>query len=537
MYNILLTIQCVNIIALFIECIVVFRSRKTLLHSYLFLSCAALLVNNSGYLLELEARTEEAYTTALRLSYAGRIWIALFLLFFTAELCGKKLPAAAKYVLIALHAGIYISVLTIDRNDLFYTDYHFTMSGDFPQFTHGNGLLHKLFTITQLAYIITGLAMLFVSLYNERSRAARKRVLMVISAIVAQSAFYVVQVSGLFLEVTQFYDITMLGYSIGTVFMLVAIFRCDLLGTGEIAREFMIDRLSEGIIAVDENGIVQYFNEPAKELFPELKLLSGNVPHEVTGAAQNSDNITLNEHIYKVEQNPLMRGGESFGTLYALVDETEHIRYMQELEKQKKLADSANQAKSAFLANMSHDIRTPINAVLGMNEMILRECGDSDIIGYSEKIRSAGNTLLGLINDILDFSKIEAGKLDIIPVDYDLTSVLNDLVNMIQPRAEAKGLALETKLDGSIPKMLHGDEIRIKQIVTNILTNAVKYTEKGSVTFSLTYENNGEGSILLKVSVSDTGIGIKPEDIRSFSRRSTVSKKNATAASREPVSE
>ena len=513
MYTILLTIQCINILALFIECVAVFRSRKTELHSYLFLSCAALLINNLGYLLELEARTVEAYTTALRLSYAGRIWIALFLFLFTAELCGRKLPAAAKYAFIALHAGIYVSVLTLDRNDLFYTNYEFTSNGQFPQFTHGNGILHKVFTIMQLAYIIAGVTMLFVSLYNEKSKAAKKRVLMVIFAVIAESAFYVVQISDIFAEITQFYDITMIGYSIGTIFMFVAIFRCDLLGTSEIAREFMIDRLSEGIVAVDNDGIVRYFNEPAKRLYPELKMLSEKIPPEVINAVRDSENITLDEHIYKVEQNPLMRGGESFGTLYALVDETEHIRYMQELEKQKSRADSANQAKSAFLANMSHDIRTPINAVLGMNEMILRECDDSDILGYSEKIRSSGNTLLGLINDILDFSKIEAGKLDIIPVDYDLTSVLNDLVSMIQLRAEAKGLTLETRFDGNIPKLLHGDEIRIKQIVTNILTNAVKYTEKGSVTFALTYEKLSEESILLKVSVSDTGIGIKQEDI------------------------
>ncbi len=176
-------------------------------------------------------------------------------------------------------------------------------------------------------------------------------------------------------------------------------------------------------------------------------------------------------------------------------------------------AQRANEAKSTFLANMSHDIRTPINAVLGMNEMILRETGSEQILKYASNIRSAGNTLLGLINDILDLSKIEAGKLDIIPVDYDLTSLLNDLVNMIQPRAAAKGLTFETEIDSDIPKLLHGDEIRIKEIITNILTNAVKYTEKGSVKFSVGFENTGEDTISLKISISDTGIGINENDI------------------------
>ncbi len=177
---------------------------------------------------------------------------------------------------------------------------------------------------------------------------------------------------------------------------------------------------------------------------------------------------------------------------------------------------AASEAKSSFLSNMSHEIRTPINAVLGMNEMILRECDDNNILAYSESIRTAGNTLLGLINDILDFSKIEAGKMEIIPVDYDLSSVINDLVNMIKTRAEDKGLVLVLDMDRKLPKFLHGDEVRIKQIITNILTNAVKYTEKGTITFGIGFEKirDDTDSIILDVYVKDTGIGIKKEDMK-----------------------
>ena len=193
-----------------------------------------------------------------------------------------------------------------------------------------------------------------------------------------------------------------------------------------------------------------------------------------------------------------------------------------EKEERDKLVDlseraiAASEAKSSFLSNMSHEIRTPINAVLGMNEMILRECDDRNIIAYSESIRTAGSTLLGLVNDILDFSKIEAGKMEIIPVDYDLSSVINDLVNMIQTKADSKGLELVLEISRTVPKMLHGDEVRIKQVITNILTNAVKYTERGSVTFCIGYEKipDDENSIMLNVSVKDTGIGIKKEDMR-----------------------
>ena len=174
----------------------------------------------------------------------------------------------------------------------------------------------------------------------------------------------------------------------------------------------------------------------------------------------------------------------------------------------------ASKTKSEFLSNMSHEIRTPINAVIGMNEMILRESRDTSILEYAENVRIASNNLLGIVNDILDFSKIEAGKMEIIPVEYELSSMMNDLVNMIQKRAEKKGLQLVVNVDKNLPTILLGDEIRIKQVVTNILTNAVKYTEEGSVTLFVESTKRTPDTITLKFSVRDTGIGIKPEDIK-----------------------
>lgn len=178
-------------------------------------------------------------------------------------------------------------------------------------------------------------------------------------------------------------------------------------------------------------------------------------------------------------------------------------------------AEKANAAKSNFLSMMSHDIRTPMNAITGFNEMISRESRDPNILRYSEAIRMADNTLLGLINDILDFSKLEAGKLDIIPAEYDLVSILNDLVNMIQIRTDEKNLSLQINIDSEIPRILYGDELRIKQCVLNLLSNAVKYTHEGTVTFTVEFEKceDAPNQIFLKVRVQDTGCGIKPEDI------------------------
>ena len=183
------------------------------------------------------------------------------------------------------------------------------------------------------------------------------------------------------------------------------------------------------------------------------------------------------------------------------------------LQLEKAAADTANKAKSDFLADMSHEIRTPINAVLGMNEMILRESKDDQILEYSHNIKSAGNTLLSIINNILDFSKIEDGKMTLVPVEFDVAELITNLVNTISVRARAKGLEFNVEIDESIPSRLYGDDVRISQIVMNLLTNAVKYTESGSVTLRVKNNGTADGNVKLRFEVADTGIGIKDEDL------------------------
>lgn len=191
----------------------------------------------------------------------------------------------------------------------------------------------------------------------------------------------------------------------------------------------------------------------------------------------------------------------------------------QKLEEDLRVAKRASENKSAFLNNVSHEIRTPINAVLGMDEMILRESNEEHILEYAKDIKNSGKTLLSLVNDILDSSKLEAGKMEILPVEYDVSSLVNDIVNMIAFRAKDKHLEFNVHVDGKIPHLLYGDEIRIKQVMVNILTNAVKYTEKGSVDFWLGYKKEDEEHITLTCKVQDTGIGIKEEDMEKlFSR-------------------
>ena len=183
-----------------------------------------------------------------------------------------------------------------------------------------------------------------------------------------------------------------------------------------------------------------------------------------------------------------------------------------QLERAVKEAEAANQAKRDFLANMSHEIRTPLNVVLGMNEMIRRESRETSVQKYAHKIEASGNILLSLINDVLDFSKIEAGNMQLVPVQYQISSVISDIVLLVTERMRGKDLKLDLKIDEMLPCVLYCDEVRMKQIMLNVLNNAVKYTEKGTITFTVSGKKKEEG-FFLYVSVKDTGIGIRREDM------------------------
>ena len=171
-----------------------------------------------------------------------------------------------------------------------------------------------------------------------------------------------------------------------------------------------------------------------------------------------------------------------------------------------------SKVKDDFLANMSHEIRTPLNGILGLDEMILRGTRETATRKHALEIKSAGDTLLSIINDILDLSKIESGNFKILPDDYDLASVLNDVINMTRPRAVKKGLGYNFKVDPEIPSSLHGDEVRIRQVLLNLVNNAIKYTKKGHVDVEITFRRKSESEIDLIACVADTGIGIREED-------------------------
>mgnify|MGYP001109279125 CR=1 FL=1 len=232
-----------------------------------------------------------------------------------------------------------------------------------------------------------------------------------------------------------------------------------------------------------------------------------------------------------VGQERLLSHMDTFGTIMitscfvGIMNRLQTMTYDREkrrAERQKEELEQMARSKDNFFANMSHEIRTPINTIIGLNEMTLREDISEEIAENAINIQNASKMLLTTINDILDLSKLESGKMEIMPTQYEFSGMLSDLVNLIWIRAHQKELEFKVDIDPNIPSMLYGDEVRIKQVITNMLTNAVKYTDAGSITLSAQAERLSPVTILLRISVKDTGKGIRKESLddlfRSFKR-------------------
>ncbi|MBO4678414.1 MAG: response regulator [Lachnospiraceae bacterium] len=292
-----------------------------------------------------------------------------------------------------------------------------------------------------------------------------------------------------------------------------------------------IDDIKEGLILFDINDSCIYANsfakkrfdidestynfscEPISSVIKEILITgegAGEVPY-IKNAVR--DGVAKTEH-YRIKFNKLTdKNNRVLGSYFLIRDVTEEIYYLAAINEAKINADNANRAKSAFLANMSHEIRTPLNSILGLNEMILRVEKDEEIRGYAEEVKQSGAVLLSLINDILDFSKIEANKMELVRVEYNPHKLLRDIKQFFEQMAADKDLFIHINCDPAIPSVLYGDEKRIRQVLSNLVSNAIKYTKEGGVTVNVNCNFLSHKTVELLAEISDTGIGISESDL------------------------
>lgn len=513
MYQILLTYQILMVISCALFIVLMIRQREGELSKLML--CIAFLsgVQNFGYLQEMVSTSQEEVMMAVKTEYLGGAFIGTFLLLFTSRYCGHRVKRWLQTFLFLLDATVLVCCWMYDKIPFYYTSVEFTDSGIFPHVILHRGFLYYIFTAVILGQILISLHFIGKALCATSDRIRKTNLIMLWFGTFMPLVGILINWSGKM----EGFDAVPGCVAFGIAAFGVVIIIYHVFDLTAMAHENIIKTMDEAVLIVDAYGCFIEANDKAMEMFPGIEQLRQGVRIPTTDLERIIVNGNKHEYLerarcYEVHANKVWNNRVLAGYAIVFVDVTQSREQLKQMSQLKINAEKANQAKSEFLARMSHEIRTPINAVLGMNEIILRESKEEDTLRNAADIRSSAQTLLGIINDILDFSKIESGKMEIVPAEYDLRILLHDLINMTLLRTEEKGLKLKTDIDPDLPWGLYGDDIRLRQVLLNLLTNAVKYTKRGSITFEV-HGTIEEESVLLQFTVRDTGIGIKKEDM------------------------
>ena len=514
MYNVMLGLQIFAVL-LGLFCIVMLLIQKnTNIAKYMLITCICSFVQNAGYLLELTSHNIYEAMMAIRFEYIGGAFLTSCVTIFVFKYCKKDLNKFIKIFLLGFGTIVLASVWLYEINPLYYTSVDWVETGVIHHVLLGKGPLYILNSVLTFAQIVLCIAYTIVIAVQMRDSKMKARYRFLMFSCTIPLIFYVIGMSG----ITQGYDPIPLGGAIGVLsFVLVIAFR-NAFNLVEMAHETVLANLNEAVVILDYTNGFQEANSMAYELFPELrksirgKGVKSDVLNDII-EEKGGVNIPIRGKYYDATFSEVVSNKMLIGYAIVFTDITEEKTQRDTVQKLRNAAEVANQAKSSFLASVSHEIRTPINVIVGMSDVITRDSTDSRMKGYAANIQEAANSLLDLINDILDFSKIESGKTALVCGDYETKRFFYDVINTYHNMGNEKGLRFETDIKSNIPATLYGDEARIRQIIINLLSNAFKYTYEGYVQFRADFEWTGSLTGNLILSVSDSGIGINKEDV------------------------
>ena len=518
MYTALIVIQIAAVILSFLCVVVLLAQKSTDVTKLILVGCLCAFVQNAGYLLEMMSMNIDEVMVAIRLEYVGTAFISTLSMLFVFRYCRVRFMSWLEYTILAIDALVLVCVWCYDYVPIYYSSIYFEYSGLFPHVILGKGFLYVIFSVMVYCELIAGLVVSAVFWVRTQDPNMKRNYSLLMISNTVPLIFYI----GGVCNVIDGYDPAPLGAATGLmIFCANLIFR-RVFDVVETARESILMELDDAIVVLDYRRGFQEANKAAIAIFPELSRTAYGAlvdNDEFYSVFDNNDKkeIEIGDRFYDVHINELYaRGGldNSFiGYSMIFFDVTESMQQIRKMNELRLAADAANQAKSAFLANVSHEIRTPINVVQGMSEVILRDYDDPKLLEYADNIQSAADQLLELINGILDFSKIESGKVTLSNAEYRMDDFLRDIIMVFEHKSEEKELGFTTDIAKDIPLILYGDVLRIRQVATNILSNAFKYTREGGVTLRVRFEKVTEEKGNLIMSVEDTGIGIKKEEL------------------------
>jgi len=534
MVSFVVALECFGICLTFVALLLLLngdgaREQKLLI----FIMCGS-LVQNVGYLLELTAPTVEVAVAAVTVENVGSIFAPLCYCWFTYSYCYARPPKKLLAALGAINFLILPSVF-FNWHGIFYRGFQWMSTQDgfhYISITYGPLYVLSLITRIIIPYILSIYTLTQAIRLRSDQQVSRQY-----KTILAITTLPVIVLLAYIFKFIVVFDLTPVTFAISMSMVVIVVWSRRNYDFRHLAAEKVLESLGDGVIALDDHDRLVSYNRAAARIFtnlPQHKLGENIRVVEDFREEMLNENIpwsfSINGQSYECHSKRIIdENGRRQGCVILVLDMTDIKAYINEIKRVRQQAEKANIAKSEFLANMSHEIRTPMNAIIGMNDIIMEECDEPSICGYAKDVQSAAKNLLAIINDILDLSKVEAGKMELVFTDYYLKTVMGEVVGMMDMAASKRGLIMKYECDEALPCRYNGDEGRIKQILINILNNAIKFTKEGYVRAFVTGRpGEQEDEEILTFRVEDTGCGIRQEDLGKIFEdfRQVDSKKN-----------
>lgn len=509
LYELFCLISCLGILSGIAILYFVVRYKSSQHQKNISLICCAALVINLGNYFSLFSSDYSGLLHANQLQNIGHIFLLTAFILFMSGYCEIVIPYYLRAGLYLLNFSSVIFCLTPSISTMFYKSITLVEGKEHPYIIVEAGVVFLLFRIVNALFVAV-LAGYLIYLSKKNKRDAKKNTFVIASSLIAAVGDLASE-----FNIVPGYDFVAIGITVSLIVLFYAIYKFGILDVMQVAKDKIIEKASEGVIVVDKDKQFLYANEKAKNILDYLntesvEYINKKIADIFEGEATM---IVANHGHYEAKVTELAENGYVKGYMAWLFDLTFINKYTEEIVALKEYAEAANQSKSSFLANMSHEIRTPMNAILGFDELILQKSRDPEIQGYASDIKIASANLLTLINDILDLSKIETGKMEVCNQNYVLKNLIDETVINVVPLANKKGLEFIMEIDEGLPYELYGDVTHIRNVLINILNNAVKYTQKGFIKFIVRMESEKDDIANIRFAVADSGIGIKEEDM------------------------